>query len=288
MSLIVPAAGCGARAAQNGNKILAPLRGRPLLFHTLRHLLTRAGSDHNHPSPDPYAAPAEAGTSVTGPSVTGPSVTGPTCSLDELIIAARREEWPLIQAVWDDLARQLATLPVYRLVEGGASRQDSVLAAVRAAGCDFVAVHDAARPFASRDLLDRVWRGALPTGAAIAALPASDTVKRAISKTPGDGAQPCVCETLERGEVWLAQTPQVFRRELLLEALETARREGWAGTDCASAVERLRNASGAMRAPVALVESDAVNFKVTFPTDLTRAAWTLEQLAADGEGSVLV
>ena len=262
MSVIVPAAGCGARAAQNGNKILAPLAGHPLLYHTLRHLLTASQSKEYSRNPG------------------SPEVS---CSIVEVIIAARRDEWPLIQSVWNEVQTDTAISPTFQLVEGGATRQDSVLAAARAASSDFVAVHDAARPFASRELLENVWRGALSSGAAIAALPASDTVKRAgnagISKSPAEAVGCYVAQTLERGEVWLAQTPQVFRRELLLEALETAARDGWAGTDCASAVERLLDDHGNARVAVALVEGDAGNFKVTFAPDLARAEWALQQMA---------
>jgi 2-C-methyl-D-erythritol 4-phosphate cytidylyltransferase len=247
MSLIVPAAGCGARAAQNGNKILAPLAGQPLLFHTLYHLLQPTPQEQEYGRIRPY--------------------------LQQLIIAARREEWPSIQSVWNAVRDALACeIPQFQLVEGGATRQDSVLAAVRAARGSWVAVHDAARPFASRALLENVWRGAQETGAAIAALPASDTVKQAQTSNIVD-AGAFVEDTLEREAIWLAQTPQVFRREILRAALEAAVHDNWAGTDCASAVERLNGEQGNIR--VALVEGDALNFKVTFAPDLARAEWML-------------
>jgi 2-C-methyl-D-erythritol 4-phosphate cytidylyltransferase len=249
MSLIVPAAGCGARAAQNGNKILAPLVGQPLLFHTLHHLLQPAPEQPEYGRFRPY--------------------------LQELIIAARREEWSAIQSVWDAVRDSIdSEPPQFQLVEGGATRQDSVLAAVRSARGNWVAVHDAARPFASRTLLETVWRGAQETGAAIAALPASDTVKQAQAPDTVD-AGAFVEHTLERGSVWLVQTPQVFRREILRESLEAAVRDSWAGTDCASAVERLKDEQGNNRVRVALVEGDALNFKVTFAPDLARAEWML-------------
>jgi 2-C-methyl-D-erythritol 4-phosphate cytidylyltransferase len=125
-------------------------------------------------------------------------------------------------------------------------------------------------------LIACVCRAALRDGAAIAALPASDTVKLArlqegkIEK--GGGAQAVVEQTLDRGTIWLAQTPQVFRREILCEALARAEADGFIGTDCASLVERL---SGPDRQPlqrVTIVEGEARNFKITFAADLERAA----------------
>lgn len=149
------------------------------------------------------------------------------------------------------------------LVEGGATRQDSVLNAVRAARSEWVLVHDAARPCVRRALIEATLQAATATGAAIAALPVSDTVKRAAP----DG---CVAQTLNRAQIWLAQTPQVFRREPFLAALESAQNEGWQGTDCASIMERAGH-------KVALVKGEADNLKVTYAQDLERAATILEE-----------
>ena len=96
-----------------------------------------------------------------------------------------------------------------RIVAGGERRQDSVANAFRAADpqSDVIVVHDAARPFASGDLIARTIAAAADAGAALAALPARDTVKRA-------GAEQLVVETLPRETIFLAQTPQAFRREV--------------------------------------------------------------------------
>lgn len=224
-----------------------------MLFHTLHHLL----------------APSQA-------------VCPLLPHLDEVVIAARPEEWPAIQAVVDLVDSALRAeghpTPAFRIVAGGTSRQDSVLAAVSACSGDYVAVHDAARPFADRALLEKVWSAAQTSGAAIAALPASDTVKRA---APHDTNQATawVESTLERAAIWLVQTPQVFLRSILQEALELATREAWAGTDCAGAVERLVDDNGNRWVQIALVPGDALNFKVTFAPDLARAEWELKNRA---------
>lgn len=94
----------------------------------------------------------------------------------------------------------------------------------------------------------------------MAAMPVADTVKRASL-----GENPTVVETLDRRTIWLAQTPQIFERALLLRAFEAAEKDGWQGTDCASLVERLG-------VPVALTEGEPENMKVTYATDLSRAA----------------
>ena len=149
------------------------------------------------------------------------------------------------------------------LIEGGATRQDSVLNAVRAARSDWVLVHDAARPCVSRAIIEATLGAATAMGAAIAALPVSDTVKRAAP----DGT---IAQTLNRDEIWLAQTPQVFRREPFLAALESARNDNWQGTDCASIMERAGH-------KVMLVTGEANNLKVTYAHDLERAATILAE-----------
>lgn len=160
-----------------------------------------------------------------------------------------------------------------RAVAGGAARADSVrngLAAARDAAV--VLVHDAARPFATPALAARVAETAARDGAALAALPATDTVKRAASSTP-----PRVAETLDRHTLWLAQTPQGFRRELLLAAYAAAGAGASAATDECSLVER-------MGAPVTLVPGEAGNFKITGPEDVERARAILEAPVATGVG----
>ena len=145
------------------------------------------------------------------------------------------------------------------VVEGGARRQDSVangLAAV--GGASWVIVHDAARPLLPRGLMARCLRAAAGTGASVAALRVADTVK-------AGGADGCVERTLPREDLWLAQTPQVARRELLEHALASAGAAGFEGTDEAALLE-------AIGVRARLVEGCARNFKVTTPGDLELAA----------------
>ena len=141
------------------------------------------------------------------------------------------------------------------VVEGGARRQDSVANAfARVDGrADVVVIHDAARPLVSDTLIHRTVDAAIEGGAAIAAMRASDTVKRA---TPSG----TIAETLRRDEIYLAQTPQAFRVDVLRDALSR--------TDDATDEAMLAERAGH---EVRLVESDATNLKVTTQDDLAMA-----------------
>jgi 2-C-methyl-D-erythritol 4-phosphate cytidylyltransferase len=159
------------------------------------------------------------------------------------------------------------------VVCGGGERQDSVYNGLRElpTECEWVLIHDGVRPFASPELINAAWEGARQTGACIAALPATDTVKSARGgKVEG---------TLSRDEIWLVQTPQVFRKEIILAAYEKAIRSGWSGTDDASFVER-------MGVTVTIVRGERTNIKVTTPEDLEWAQWFLSARGAkEGAGA---
>jgi 2-C-methyl-D-erythritol 4-phosphate cytidylyltransferase len=146
-------------------------------------------------------------------------------------------------------------------VQGGASRSDSVRRALQAAGeGDTVLVHDAARPLLTADLAERVIAALASdedADAAIAATPLTDTVKRV------DGAG-TVSETLDRGELWAVQTPQVFRRGALERALDVSAEQLALAGDDAWLVEQ---AGGR----VIVVRSSEENLKVTVPRDLRMA-----------------
>ena len=142
------------------------------------------------------------------------------------------------------------------LVTGGAERADSVqnaLARVRP-DAEFVAVHDAARPLMVETWVTEVFAAAVAHGAAIPAVRTASTVKRVQEKT--------ILETVPRDALWQAQTPQVFRTELLREAY--ARRDGFIATDEAQLVERLGH-------PVHVVEGSPMNFKITTADDFRMA-----------------
>jgi 2-C-methyl-D-erythritol 4-phosphate cytidylyltransferase len=152
--------------------------------------------------------------------------------------------------------------PMPRLVAGGATRQESVRRGLQAdldPATDIVIVHDAVRPFITRDLVRRVVRAAVASGAAVCALPIAETVKRVRGGI--------VEATLDRSELCLVQTPQAFRYNLLREAHEKAQRDGVVGTDDAMLVERLG-------VPVRVIPGLEANIKITTPADLRRArAW---------------
>lgn len=149
-------------------------------------------------------------------------------------------------------------------VAGGSTRQDSVRAGLDSLPPDFdlVAVHDAARPLLCAEDASRVVRAAAASGAAILAVPVADTIKRV------QGGE--IVATPPRGELFAAQTPQVFRSEWLREALAKAAAEGRQGTDCAELVE-------ALGVRVQIVQGQPGNLKVTDPADLEAARRALEQ-----------
>jgi len=146
-----------------------------------------------------------------------------------------------------------------RIVDGGARRQDSVARAFAHVSdqATVVVIHDAARPFATADLFSRVIDAAASGGAAVAALQASDTVK----ETSAGDRQRIVVRTLPRDTVYLAQTPQAFRREVLRAAIDRARDAGEAATDEASLAEQAGHA-------VRVVEGERANMKITTDHDL--------------------
>ena len=154
----------------------------------------------------------------------------------------------------------LASSPKVRIVAGGRRRQDSVANAFDTiAGSDVVLIHDAARPFVSPDLISRSIDAAAAFGAAIAATPVSDTVKQV---TVGSGGT-VVHGTIPRDSIYLAQTPQAFRREVLAAAIALGR-SGAEATDEAALAEQAGHA-------VHLVEGEAGNVKITTSADLQRA-----------------
>jgi 2-C-methyl-D-erythritol 4-phosphate cytidylyltransferase len=159
-----------------------------------------------------------------------------------------------------------------RVVEGGNSRQQSVENALRSLGpeTDLVAVHDAVRPFIDLEIIHRAFDEAAESGAAIVGLPAVDTVKQ-VNRGTGKTR---VRTTLPRDKLVLAQTPQVFRYELLVRAYEAARRDGFIGTDESSLVERLEAVE------VTVVLGSDRNIKITRPADMELARLFLHEDAA--------
>ncbi|WP_223595903.1 2-C-methyl-D-erythritol 4-phosphate cytidylyltransferase [Neobacillus bataviensis] len=178
---------------------------------------------------------------------------------DGIILAIHHQD----EAEFIALLKKHQIKKVINLVPGGKERQHSIynaLKTVKSAG--IILVHDAARPFIQREHIHRLSEKAVETGAAIIGVPAKDTMKKV-----QDGI---VAETVERSSLWAVQTPQAFRISLLKEAYENAEKDQFLGTDDASLVERLNH-------PVAMVEGDYDNIKLTTPEDLFFAEAILEK-----------
>ena len=222
-SAVVVAAGSSSRMGGKVNKPYLTLRGRAVLSWTLSALARVRG-------------------------------------LREIVLVTRPEERTRARraVVKARLPRSLSV----RFADGGARRQDSVLNGVRAASTEagLILIHDAARPFPPAAAIAAAQAAALACGAAILAVPVRDTVKKQFKI---QNSKFKIQATVPRAGLWLAQTPQVFRRELILELLERLAREtpGVEVTDDAAVCERYGQA-------VALVESNATNFKITRPEDL--------------------
>jgi 2-C-methyl-D-erythritol 4-phosphate cytidylyltransferase len=242
--VIIPAAGLGTRmaAASGGarsagaaakpapSKQFAELGGVPILIHTLRKFV---------------AAPRVA----------------------EIYVALRLAEAENFKA---RLAHEAFTKPIH-LVEGGEHRQESVanaLAAVKAEGEDVVLVHDAVRPFIDQEIIDHVINAAAKHGAAIAGVPAVDTIK--LVDRSAESA--LITSTVPRERAVLAQTPQGFRLHLLKKAMDEAIADGFTGTDEASLVERSGH-------EVAVVMGSPRNLKITTPGDLELAEFYISRQA---------
>jgi len=147
------------------------------------------------------------------------------------------------------------------VVAGGELRQDSVLSGVNALSekCEVVSVHDAARPFVTKNIINRTIDACSEYDGTVAAVPASDTVKEVDTINR-------IKKTIPRESVWLAQTPQVFHRSKLLQALAYAKTNQVIVTDEASLLESLDFS-------VAVVEGDVNNFKITTPSDWATAEY---------------
>ena len=208
----------GSGTRMGFDKLLASLGGAPVILHTLRAF--QACQD-----------------------------------VDEIVVVASPDRQEVIQRLADDAG--LTKLRAF--VPGGAERHLSVWAGIQAlaAECDYVAVHDGARPLIHPSQISRCLAKARETGAAASARPVSETLKR------GDAAGR-VCGSVDRAGLWIMETPQVFARTLLVQAYEAVLREGVLVTDEVSALERLGH-------PVWLVDNPTPNPKITWPSDLAVA-----------------
>jgi 2-C-methyl-D-erythritol 4-phosphate cytidylyltransferase len=154
-----------------------------------------------------------------------------------------------------------------QVIEGGAERHETVAKALAQVdpSCDFVAIHDAARPCITHDLVDAVFAAATAHGAALPGLPITDTVKRVDEEGMSR-------ETIPRAGLYTVQTPQAFRRDLLERAHAKRRKGNVAVTDDAQLVEALGH-------PCKIVDGSRFNLKITVPEDLALASVYLSMIA---------
>jgi 2-C-methyl-D-erythritol 4-phosphate cytidylyltransferase len=237
--VIIPAAGLGTRMVPasdakskkpGASKQFSEIGGVPILIHTLRK----------------FAA--------------SPEVT-------EIYLALRANEMAGFSARLET-EKDLSPRKI-ELVEGGEHRQQSVanaMAAVSAAPDDIVLIHDAVRPFVTPEIIHDVIEAVGKYGAAIAGMPAMDTIKQ-VERTSEHAV---IKATVPRERVVMAQTPQGFRYSVLKKAFDEAAADGFLGTDEASLVER----SGQ---EVVVVMGSPRNIKITTPSDMELAEFFLKR-----------
>lgn len=219
VSVVVAAAGKGTRMGLDTNKLYMEIQGQPILAVTLKKL---EDSD----------------------------------LIDEIIIVSHEDE---IGYCRKNITDKFGFGKVKAIVPGGPTRQRSVYNGLKrvTADCGIVLIHDGARPFIDGDVIRECIEAAGKYGAAVAAVPAKDTVKRSDDEN-------FVIETVERNKLWYIQTPQAFRHGLIMEAHRRAEEEGFEGTDDAVLAERAGN-------KVRLVMCNYFNIKITTKEDLVIA-----------------
>lgn len=185
-----------------------------------------------------------------------------TALVDQVILVVPRGQKTRVKS---EIIKRYDLQKIVNVVIGGETRQESVYLGFLALDEDveYVLVHDAVRPLVRLKTVEDVILVAQEFGAAIAAMPVRDTLKQ----VDGDN----ILKTMDRTHLWQAQTPQVFERSILAEALSAARRDGFIGTDEASLVERLGKA-------VKVVHGAADNIKITHPEDLILAECLISSL----------
>jgi 2-C-methyl-D-erythritol 4-phosphate cytidylyltransferase len=181
--------------------------------------------------------------------------------VDEIVLVLPRigfHEYDGLMSPWMVKNKTISTVP------GGGERQDSTTNGLESLSPGFdglVLVHDGARPLVGTKLITRVIKAANEFGSAVAGLPVYETLKEV-------DEQECVVGTLDRRRYYRAQTPQCFRFEILRQAVDRARKDGYLGTDEAALVERIGG-------PVRMVLGSEENIKVTTSRDLALAEYYL-------------
>jgi len=222
VSAIIPAAGVGSRmqAVTSEPKQFTPIQGKPILTHTLLAL-------------------EDSGL------------------IESCVVVAAAD---MVDRIRSQVIAPYNIRFVNEVVTGGSTRQQSVwngLQVVENFGKALVLVHDGVRPLVSIETIARTIDEAAQFGAAVAGIPAVDTIKKASGRR--------IESTIDRSVLWYAQTPQTFRLPLLVRAFTNAMKSGFTATDEAMLVEYLGE-------PVRLVEGSKRNIKITDPVDLEIAA----------------
>lgn len=231
VSAIIPAAGLGLRMGSDVPKQFLLLDGKPILHHTL-------------------------------------SVLEQCSEVDEVVLVVSEKEITQAQQ-----QIQVSYPKVTQVIMGGKERQDSVYNGWRSLdpGTKIVVVHDGVRPFVPPDLISETIEAARDFGAAIAAIPVSDTIK----KVNADGR---VERTVDRTGLWRVQTPQTFRYSLLGEAFQKAQADGFYGTDEGSLIEHLGK-------EVKVIPGSELNIKITRSEDLVLGEKIAALVKADRPGA---
>ncbi|GIN42171.1 2-C-methyl-D-erythritol 4-phosphate cytidylyltransferase [Heyndrickxia oleronia] len=211
--VIIPAAGQGKRMGAGKNKLFLQLQNQPIILHTINVFL------HDK-------------------------------DCKGIILVVQPDDEAEFEGMLDTLPLKEKITIVY----GGSERQYSVYNGLLAAqNAEIVLVHDGARPFIHLEMVHQLVASAYEAGAAIAAVPVKDTIKKVNNNQ--------VTETIERKSLWQVQTPQAFRFDLLFQAHQQAKQDHYLGTDESSLVERINY-------PVHIVTGSYDNIKLTTPEDL--------------------
>lgn len=225
LAVIIPAAGSGSRMGSRIPKPFLKLRGVTILEHTIKSF---ANVDF----------------------------------VTQIIVSTSRDRVKEVKSILNNFSDKVEHMSV---VEGGLERQDSINNALSivSENVELVAVHDAVRPFISKELIEECSQAALKFGGAIIAVPAKDTIKEV-------GVDAIIQNTPDRSKLWQAQTPQIFQTKLIKKAYRSADENNFIGTDDASLVERIKGT-------VKVIEGDRRNLKITYPIDLKVAELILDE-----------
>lgn len=214
--VIIPASGSGIRFTSNTPKQFVKIEGKELIAHTLERF-------------------------------------NAVQKVDSIIISTQKKFFDkIIKIVFEK-----NIVKVTKIVEGGERRMDSVYNALMNLNCkknDFIIIHDAVRPYVSKNLIERLIKETKKSNSVIPGMLISDTVKRTDKKL-------IVKNTIPRENLYRVQTPQVFRYDILVKSFEKAYRENYMGTDEAAIVE---NAGYKIK----LIEGETENIKITVKEDL--------------------